>query len=153
MNRPAKTALLAFFLSLCASATLVTHYYRSHTPAPAPRELFSVVNTQVAAFRSADFSRAYEQAATGVQQKFTLAQFEAMIRRDYAHMGRSHHIEFGFVKVQGASAVVQVFFFNLDGSIQPYLYSLSAEPTGWKIEGVQRMRPSPPGQRAAGLHV
>ena len=82
MNRLAKASLLLFFFSLCGVALFITHRVRERAPAPAPHELFAVVNDQLAAFRAADFPSAYRQAATGVQQKFTLPQFEAMVRRE-----------------------------------------------------------------------
>jgi hypothetical protein len=153
MSTRIKTSLLLFFFSLCGSAIFLTSHVRVRAPSPAPRELFSVVNSQVVAFRSSDFPRAYSNAASAVQQKFTLRQFELMIRRDYPEMTRSHRIEFGFVKVQGATALVQVLFFAADGAVRPYLYSLVAEDSGWKIEGVELMRAPARGQALTGLHV
>jgi hypothetical protein len=132
---------------------LVTHHAPAKAPAPAPHDLFSVVNSQLVAFRSSDFRRAYGNAAAAVQQKFTLQQFELMIRHNYPDMTRLHRIEFGFVKVDGATALVQVFFFAADGSVRPYLYSLVAEDSGWKVESVEPMRAPPPGHRLGGLHV
>ena len=58
------------------------------------------------------------QAASGVQQKFTLPQFEAMIRPDYSEMTSAQRIEFGLVKVSGSAAVVQVFFCGAGGSVR-----------------------------------
>jgi hypothetical protein len=153
MTRTAKSSWLLFFLSLCAAALMITQALRCRTPAPAPRELYSVVNSQLAAFRAADFLRAYRNASSGVQQKFSLPQFENMIRRDYAEMTQKHRVEFGFVQVEGSTALVQVFFFAQDGSVRPFLYNLVAEDDTWKIEGVEPMRVSRPRQVLAGLHV
>jgi hypothetical protein len=153
MTRIAKSSLLLFFFSLCATAIFVTHDLRSRTPPPLPRELYSVVSNQLAAFRASDFSRAYRNASSGVQQKFSLSQFENMIRRNYAEMLQSHRVEFGFIQVQGASALVQVFFFGEDGSVQSFLYSLVGEDETWKIEDVEPGRVSRPRQHMTGLHV
>lgn len=153
MTRATKSFLLLFFFSLCAAAIIFTNQLRNRTPVPAPHELYSVVSNQLVAFREADFSRAYRNASSAVQQKFSLPQFENMVRRNYAAMTQTHRVEFGFVRVQGANAFVQVFFIAENGSIQPFLYSLVAEDDTWKIEGVEPIRVSRPGPSLSGLHI
>jgi Domain of unknown function (DUF4864) len=153
MTRTIKASLLFFFLSLCGAAVFVTDHVRRQVPPPAPHELFAVVEKQLAAFRVADYSSAYRQAASGVQQKFTVPQFETMIRRDYGEMTMAQRIEFGFVKVVGSAAVVQVFFVGESGSARAFLYSLIAEGDSWKINGVQQMNSAPSGHRSIGLHI
>jgi hypothetical protein len=153
MTRTIKASLLFFFLSLCGAAIFVTDHVRRQIPPPAPHELFAVVEKQLAAFRTADYSSAYRHAASGVQKKFTVPQFEAMIRRDYGEMTNAQRIEFGFVKVIGSVAVVQVFVVGEGGSARLFLYSLVAEGDSWKINGVQPMQKAPPGHRSAGLHI
>ncbi|MEY2518772.1 MAG: hypothetical protein QOF24_531 [Verrucomicrobiota bacterium] len=150
MTRTVKAALLFFFFSLCASAIVVTHHVRSQVPPPAPRELFAVVEKQLAALRVADYSSAYQHAASGVQLKFTVPQFEAMIRHEYGDMTGTQRIEFGFVRVNGPAAVVQVFFCGANGDVRSFLYSLIAEGDSWKINGIQPMQSD---IRPAGLHV
>lgn len=83
MSRPLKISFLLFFWALCGAAILGTHFVQDRTSSPQAKELFSVVNHQLSAFRAADFRSAYRQAAAGVQQKFSLPQFELMIRRDF----------------------------------------------------------------------
>jgi hypothetical protein len=153
MSRTTKASLLLFFFSLCAVAFVIAHRIEQRRPAPAPRELFAVVNDQLAAFRAADFPAAYRRAASGVQQKFTPAQFERMVRRDYATMLRAERVEFGVVKVDGGNAVVQVFFFGAGGSVRSFLYSLTAEGPAWKIEGVEEVRRDRRAVALAGSHV
>lgn len=150
MSRIIKASLLFFFFALCASAVLVTHRVRLQVPPPAPHQLFAVVERQFAAFRAADYSSAYRQAASGVQQKFTAPQYEAMVRRDYGDLSGAQRIEFGLVKVSGATAVVQVYFCGANGYIRSFLYTLVAEGDSWKINGVQPMRI---GDRPVGLHI
>ncbi|MEY2563725.1 MAG: hypothetical protein QOH88_1918 [Verrucomicrobiota bacterium] len=150
MTRTIKASLLFFFLSLCASAILVTQHVRLQVPPPAPHELFAVVEKQLAAFRVDDYSGAYLQAASEVQQKFTVPQFEAMIRRDYGAMTNARRIEFGLVKVNGSAAVVQVFFLEPNGFTRSFLYSLIAEGDSWKINDV---RPTESHSRPAGLNI
>ena len=151
MTRIAKSCLLLFFFSLCAAAIMIG--YRAPNPAitPAPRELYSVVNNQLAAFRTADFSRAYRNASTRVQQKFSLPQFEGMIRRNYAEMIERQRVEFGLVQVRGETAILQVFFFAEDGKARSFLYSFVAEDGTWRIEGVEQVQL--PQSRQAGLHI
>jgi hypothetical protein len=148
MTRTIKASLLFSIFALCAAAIVATQRARLHVPPPAPHQLFAVVEQHLSAFRAADYSSVYRQASSGVQQKFTPPQYEALIRRDYAEVARSQRIEFGFVKVSGPSAVVQVFFRDPNGSIHAFLYSLIAEGEAWKINGVQPMKPTP-----RGLHV
>jgi len=150
MTRTIKASLLFFFFSLCASAILVTHHVRLQVRPPAPHELFAVVEKQLAAFRVDDYSSAYLQAASEVQQKFTVPQFEAMIRRDYGAMTNARRIEFGFVKINGSAAVVQVFFCGTNGFTRSFLYSLIAEGDSWKINDV---RPMPTRSRPTGLNI
>lgn len=153
MSQPVKASLLLFFFLICGSAFMITHRMSARLPAPPPRELFAVVNQQLVAFRADDFRSAYRQAATGVQQKFTLAQFETMVRRNYAEMTRDRRVEFGLVKVDGGSALVQVFFFANEGGVRSFMYSLIREDDSWKIEGVEELRSYRRGQSLAGTHV
>ena len=150
MTRTIKASLLVFLFSLCAMALVVTHRVRSQVSPPAPRQLFALVEQQLAAFRAADYSSAYRQAASGVQQKFTAPQYEAMIRRDYGDLSGAQRIEFGYMKVSGATAVVQVYFCGANGYLRSFLYSFVAEDDSWKINGVQPMQI---GDRPVGLHI
>jgi hypothetical protein len=150
MTRRIKASLLFFFFALCASAVVVTHRVRLHVPPPAPHQLFAAVERQLAAFRAADYASAYRQAASGVQLKFTAPQYEAMIRREYGDLSGAQRIEFGFVKVSGATAVVQVYFSGANGYIRSFLYTFVAEGDSWKINGVQPMQI---GDRPVGLHI
>ena len=152
MNRLAKVALLLFFFALCGAAVVATHFAREHTPVPAARELYSVVNGQLSALHADDFDSAYRHAAAGVQQKFSRSQFEVMIRRDFSSMTDAEHVEFGEVRVAGATAIVQVFLTAPDGTVRGFLYSFTAESDGWKIDGVQPLGTQPV-RRLPGLHI
>lgn len=153
MTRTIKASLLLFLFALCAAAIVATHRVRLKAPPPAPHQLFAVVERQLAAFRAADYSSAYRQAASGVQQKFTPPQYEAMIRREYGDLSEGQRIEFGFVKVNGAAALLQVFFQASNGSVRSLLFSLIAEGDSWKINGVQPMPGAPPGRSLTGIRI
>jgi len=152
MNQRVKAALLLFFFVLCGIGVIATYVARERLPVPAARELYAVVNHQLSALRANDFDAAYQQAATGVQQKFSRTQFEQMIRRDFACMIEAGEVEFGTVEIAGPTAIVQVYVTTRDGTARAYLYSFTAEGKGWKIDGVtplgpQSARPLP------GLHI
>lgn len=152
MTHIAKSFLLLFFFSLCAAAIIVTPGLTRPTRAAIPRDLYSVVNNQLTAFRAADFSRAYRTASTRVQQEFSLPQFESMIRRNYGGMmKKTQRVEFGLVQAQGESAVLQVFFFAANGDTHAFLYSFVVEDGVWKIEGVEPVKITR--SRPLGLHV
>ena len=152
MNRLCKISLLLSFFALCGAATIATHFVRERTPAPPARTFYSIVSQQLASFRAEDFDSAYQQAASGVQQKFSRAQFELMIRRDFSPMTEAAHVEFGAIRVAGASALAQVFLTAPDGTVRAFLYSFTAESSGWKIDGVQPLGPQP-ARRLPGLHI
>ncbi len=152
MSRPLKISFLLFFFALCGVAIVVTHLHRKETPAPAAKELYSIVNRQLNALRSDDFDSAYRHAASGVQQKFSREQFALMIRRDFSSMTEAQRIEFGTVQVAGGVAFAQVFLTTPDGARRGYLYSFTAEVGGWKIDGAQPIGPSTL-RRARGLSL
>ncbi|MDQ3546503.1 MAG: DUF4864 domain-containing protein [Verrucomicrobiota bacterium] len=141
MSRWLKISVLLFFFALCGVAMVITHRHRQETPAPAPRELYSIVNRQLSDLRSDDFDSAYRRAASGVQQKFSREQFELMIRRDFSSMTQAQRIEFGTVQAAGGVAYAQVYLTTPDGARRGYLYSFTAEAGGWKIDGVQPIGP------------
>ncbi|MFL6590528.1 MAG: DUF4864 domain-containing protein [Chthoniobacterales bacterium] len=148
MTRTIKASLLSFFFALCFAAALVTHQIRRQIAPPAPHQLFTIVEQHLAAFRAADYSSIYRQAASGVQQKFSFAEYQTMMRRDYGHLTPAERIEFGSVTINGSAAAVQVFVREPSGSVRAFLYTLVAEDGSWKISGVG---PIPP--HARGLHI
>ena len=152
MNRLVKSSFLLTFFALCGAAMIVNYRKSEHISPPPARELYSIVNNQIAAFRTADFDTAYRHAATGVHQKFSRNEFELMIRRDFSPMTQAEHVEFGAISVAGASAVVQVLLRASDGSVRGFLYSFTAEADGWKIDGVQPLG-SQPLRHLPGLHI
>ena len=154
MSRFAKATLLLFFFSLCGAAFFITARVQEACAPPAPHEFFAVVNDQLAAFRADDFPSAYRQATTGVQQKFTLPQFEAMVRRELrGHGERAAGGVWLACEWKGETALVQVFFFAGDGSVRVFLYSLISEDGGWKIGGVEELNRYRPNRAGSGRHA
>ncbi len=152
MNQRVKAALLCCFFALCGAGVVATYVSREHLPVPAARELYAVVNHQLSALRADDFDAAYKQATSVVQQKLSRAQFEQMIRRDFACMTQAGKVEFGAVEVAGAMAMMQVYLTTTDGTTRAYLYSFTSERKGWKIDGVTPLGLQPT-RRLPGLHI
>ncbi|MBA3961245.1 MAG: DUF4864 domain-containing protein [Chthoniobacterales bacterium] len=152
MSRRWKIFSLLFFFALCAAAMVATEAVRRHTAPPAGQELLAVINRQLSAFRAADFRGAYQHSAAVVQQKFSLVEFERMVRRDFNSMTQIGKVELGAIRVDGATAFAQVFLTAPDGIVHGYLYSFTAEGDGWKIDGVQSLGVMP-ARRPAGLRV
>jgi hypothetical protein len=138
-----KVSLLLFFFALCVVAAIATHLARLRTPAPQAKALYAVVNEQLSAFRAEDFDSAYQNAAAGVQEKFSRGQFEQMIRHDFSSMTQTTHVEFGALRVAGDAALMEVFLTGRDQVVREYLYSFSAEQGAWKINGVQSTTAEP----------
>ncbi len=153
MTHRTKAAILFVFFLICGLGFVVTQKVRERMPPPAPHDLFAIVNQQLSAFRASDFQGAYRHAAAGVQQRFTLPQFERMVRERYPEMVRRYKVEFGSVKVQGASAVVQVFFLAPDGSARSFLYSLTYEDDAWKIDGAEELQEARPAKYLGGTRA
>lgn len=137
MTHRTKAAVLFLLLLICGAGFVVTQRLRDQLPPPAPRELFAIVNQQLSAVRSSDFRSAYRYAAAGVQQRFTLPQFERMIRRRYPEMLRGSRVEYGQVVIRGSSAAVQVFVLAVDGSLRSFIFSLTREEDSWKVDGLE----------------
>ncbi len=153
MLRLVKISLLLGFFALCGSALLFVHRSGHAAPAPAPHELFDAVNSQLAAFRADDFPGAYHRASSGVQQKFTLQQFEQMVRSNYTTMMHAQRVEFGSVQFDRGNALVQVFFFVEGGSVRSFLYTLVSEGAAWKIQGVEEFGRAQSSIPLAGSHA
>ena len=95
----------------------------------------------------------YGRVANSPRGEEDFSQFEAVIRRDErvkAHRGR---IEFGSVKMEGSSAIVEVLFFSRNGGLMPYTFTLVPKNKSWKIDKVQRIWFQPRSHLLRGLRV
>ena len=122
----------------------------STRPRRCPHALFAVVNDQLSAFRAADYASAYSYAANGMQQKFTLPQFERMVRRNYADMAEARRVEFGSVRLDGATATVQVFFFKRTARCAASSTASRPRATSGRSAAVEKWRPRGKSRRPAG---
>lgn len=144
MSAASRFIIVAACLLLCAGALWFVDF---------PCERSASANQDVARFDAIDFSDAYQPVATERQPNIDFTQIESVIRRDYTAMSHRGRIEFGSVRVSGATAEVEVFFFALDGRVRPVLYKLVAQNDAWMVRSMQRMPAVPRSQLLRGLRV
>jgi hypothetical protein len=151
MSRSAKIFLLLGVVAFSAAPALFQLRKMGRATSSRPNEIYAVINAQWSEFRAANFAAAYRYATVAFQAKVPPAEFEQMVRSSYAGMMRADRIEFGALRDDGATALLQVLFFSPDGTVLPYVYRLKAEAPGWRIESVlpAPARPHPGG----GLHI
>jgi len=100
------------------------------------KELTSVIEGQLAAFRAGDFARAYTFAASEIRGMFPVGVFETMVKNGYPLIAHSTTAHFGLAFDTGNEAVVTVRVIAADDTSIEYQYMLKKESSGWKIAGV-----------------
>ncbi len=153
MRDRAKIGVMLLAFAICGAAAWVHGLVNAARAGVRPADLYAVVHRQLTAFHADDFSRAYQQASTGFQEKFNVDEFTDMIRGDYGAIIDAERVEFGPVDVEGPRALVQVYFFDASGNVLPCVYSLVREESAWKIDGARMLRRARPGQRLGGMRA
>ncbi|MES2569963.1 MAG: DUF4864 domain-containing protein [Verrucomicrobiota bacterium] len=151
MNRRSKVGLMLCCLAICGTAAVVRSGLDFHRPPPRPAELYEVVWQQISAFRTADYSRAYQQVSTTFQERFNIEAFVDLVRTDYPDLLRAERVEFGGMQISGRHAMIQVYFVLGDGDVIPVLYGLIHEENRWKIDGARVQKRWPVGRRLGGM--
>ena len=105
------------------------------------KEITSVVESQLAAFRTNDFKTAYTFAASGIKEQFPLAAFEGMVKNGYPVIAQSQSATFGVTLDDGEQAVVNVVIKGKSGKLGRFQYILIREGKQWKITGVTEQAP------------
>lgn len=126
MNSVVRLALILVSVVLCASGLVVTN-----------RTIELSANT--VGPDHGTFASEYEKVASAPPRELTFSEFESIIRRHSTVKVHKGRIEFGSVKMEGATAVVQVLFFAPDGQMTPFFYVLVPKNKTWKVENVQRI--------------
>ena len=144
MNVTTRLGIIASCFLLCAGALVLARF---------SRERYIDADHKLAFLNAVDFSNAYQQVATEKEPNLDFGQVESIIRRHYTAISHRGRIEFGLVKVSGATAEVEVLFFARDGRIRPVLYKLVARNNSWKVTSVQRMWFVPRSHLLRGLRV
>jgi hypothetical protein len=98
--------------------------------------LHTVITNQLEAFRRGDFAAAYEFAAPGIREKFSLAAFTAMVSKGYPEIATNVEAVFGLTFDDGARAVVDVRVVGKDKASRRYQYLLERAGNNWRISGV-----------------
>ena len=151
MTARGKITLMTFFFAACGTAAVLTAYMQTQADANVkPADLYAVVDRQLGELRGGDFSRAYEYASRGFQERFSVEQFAAMVRSDYPGMTRVSRAEYGPVQTNRGHATMQVYLIGEDGEVMPCVYMLVREGESWRIEGARLIQPWPPNMRMEG---
>ena len=104
------------------------------------KELTTVIDGQLAAFRANDYTKAYTFAAAEIKSMFALGDFEAMVKKGYPIISRSTASEYGIMFDTGEEAVVNVRVQTAEKQSVEYQYLLKKEADGWKIGGVAEVK-------------
>lgn len=151
MSARGKITALTFFFAICGTAAVVTAYMQARADANVkPSVLYAVVDRQLGELRGGDYTRAYEYASSGIQQRYNVAQFAAMVQADYPGMARVTRAEYGLVQTNGRHATMQVYLIGKEGEVMPCVYMLVREGESWRIDGARLMAPWPPDARMEG---
>ena len=114
------------------------------SPKPVREAVRLSVESQLTALRENNYSKAYDQASTGIRRRFAPAVFAAMIRRGYPALARHAQADIGAVRDDGKlCAVVRVTVIDRLNRSTNYRYLMIEEETGWRIDGVieEEVRP------------
>jgi hypothetical protein len=149
-----KSFLLTVFFLLAAIAAIVTHFWRERSEAEFdPKPLYQVISAQFDACRSDDFGKAYDQASSGVQERFTLVQYVSKIRTEYGRISQLQTLQFGSTSLDNHRAMVEVYFLGAQDQVTPALFTMVQENGIWRIENFEVFETWPVDRRLAGFTV
>ena len=104
------------------------------------KEIVTVIEAQLAAFRKGDVARAYTFAAADLRSQKPLSVFTTIVRDNYPEIWSNTRAEFGIVRDNGQQATVTVQVYSKAGDAD-YDFTLAKENAGWRIYGVVRHAP------------
>lgn len=117
---------------------------RADGPSESDRAQFrSVIENQIAAFRSEDGARAWSFAAPSIQRIFpTPDSFMAMVRKSYQPVYRPQSVEFGEAGLSASGRPIQrVRVVGPDGLTYEAIYTMEQQPDGsWEISACAIVR-------------
>ena len=137
LSLPFAVCLLFF----CVTPAGIQPLHRSSTEVR--RLVVGVVESQFTAFRDGDYARAYSFAAVGLQQQFTVAAFERMVKDGFPIIAYWRTVSFVEVEDNGRAAAVLVSVQGRAGRSRTFRYLLIREANAWRINGVVEV-PMPP---------
>jgi ABC-type transporter MlaC component len=104
------------------------------------KDVVTVIEAQLAAFRKGDLPKAYGFAAAALRAQKPLPAFTTIVQTNYPEIWKSTRAEFGIVRDDGTRAEVTVQVFSERGDAA-YDFTLQKEQGGWRIYGVLRHEP------------
>ena len=104
------------------------------------KEIVTVIEAQLAAFRKRDVAKAYTFAAADLRAQKPLSVFTTIVRDSYPEIWSNTRAEFGIVRDNGRQATVTVQVYSKAGDAA-YDFTLAKENAGWRIYGVVRHAP------------
>jgi len=102
--------------------------------------LHAVIDGQLAAFRKDDYAGAYVFADGAIKARFSLEDFEHMVRTGFPAIAHSASAKCGLSFDNGDEAVVNVRVFNADHESIDYQYTLRRDGEAWRITGVTLLK-------------
>ncbi|AGY60202.1 DUF4864 domain-containing protein [Gloeobacter kilaueensis] len=118
----------------------------TQSKAPVKKQIQSVIQAQLAAFRSGNYQKAYTYASVGIRRRFAAAAFAEMVRSAYPAIARSRTAQFGAILDDSEQAVAHVLVEGTGDRVL-YVYLLVRERGLWKIESViEAQKPSLDGE-------
>ena len=105
------------------------------------KELTTVIEAQLTAFRANDYTKAFSFASTNIQGMFAPEDFEKMVKAAYPVIAHSTSANYGMAFDTGVEGVINVRVQNADKQEVEYQYLLKKEDGGWKINGVTEVKP------------
>ncbi len=149
-----KSFLLTSFFVVASIAAVATHFWRERVEAEFdPKPLYGVISAQFDACRSDDFGKAYDEASSEVQERFTLVQYVSKIRTEYARISQLQTLQFGSTSLDNHRAMVEVYFMGAQGQVTPALFTMIQESGIWRIENFEVFETWPVDRRLAGFTV
>ena len=128
MNAATRFTIVAGCLLLCAGAIIVAN---------PSRDKLANVDSQIPVLAGSNWI-GYHFAASDPQKSDVMQLETAILLHDTVKSG-CNRIEFGSIKMEGGTALVEVFYFARDERMLPFLYKLVPEKDSWKIVSVERM--------------
>jgi hypothetical protein len=106
------------------------------------KELTTVIDAQLAAFRADDYAKAYGFAASSIRGMFQPADFAIMVKTGYPVIAHSVKADYGLAFDTGEEAVINVRIEDASKQSGEFQYLLKKEDGGWRISGVSELKPS-----------
>lgn len=104
---------------------------------PPAERMQAVIGAQIQAFRSGDFSAAFEFASPGIRRLFgTVDRFEYMVRQGYPMVIAPSELRFVGQEQDGAVSWQRVLITTPEGTRHLLLYRMIDVDGAWRIDGV-----------------